>query len=211
MKHIPIFPTLLVLAAVAIMILLGVWQLDRRIEKEAMIALVSANPARPAVAFPILPPVEPALLFRKSSIHCLRVAVWNEEAGRATDGSVGFRQIAQCATGAEGPGVLVNMGIAPRPGQPPRWDGGQVAGWVSEEPDHRALLSRLFEKPRPLRPMLIARDPAPGLKASAPPNVADIPNNHLAYAVQWFLFAAIALVIYGIAVWKRRQKPSQTP
>ncbi|HNJ47416.1 MAG TPA: SURF1 family protein, partial [Novosphingobium sp.] len=31
----------------------------------------------------------------------------------------------------------------------------------------------------------------------------DIPNNHLSYAVQWFLFAATALVIYGLALRKR--------
>ena len=30
-----------------------------------------------------------------------------------------------------------------------------------------------------------------------------MPNNHLAYAVQWFLFALTALVIYAIALRKR--------
>jgi cytochrome oxidase assembly protein ShyY1 len=33
-----------------------------------------------------------------------------------------------------------------------------------------------------------------------------MPNNHLAYAVQWFLFAAIALIIYIIAVRRRLQR-----
>jgi surfeit locus 1 family protein len=31
-----------------------------------------------------------------------------------------------------------------------------------------------------------------------------VPNNHLSYAVQWFLFAAIASVIYVLAVRRRR-------
>ena len=30
-----------------------------------------------------------------------------------------------------------------------------------------------------------------------------IPNNHRMYAVQWFAFAAIALLIYGLALRKR--------
>jgi surfeit locus 1 family protein len=30
-----------------------------------------------------------------------------------------------------------------------------------------------------------------------------IPNNHRSYAVQWFAFALIALIIYGLAVRKR--------
>jgi len=34
--------------------------------------------------------------------------------------------------------------------------------------------------------------------------VGDIPNNHLAYAVQWFLFAGIAGVIYALALKRRR-------
>ena len=54
-----------------------------------------------------------------------------------------------------------------------------------------------------LRPMLVAETPAPGLEASAPPSPDEVPNNHLAYAVQWFLFAGIAALIYGIALRRR--------
>ena len=44
-----------------------------------------------------------------------------------------------------------------------------------------------------------------GLDANARPDPATIPNNHLSYAIQWFLFALTALVIYGIALRKRMQ------
>lgn len=202
-RRLPLLPTLLVLLAVGVMIGLGVWQLDRRVEKEAMIAMLRANPSRPAAMFPRFGPVPPELLFRQSSLHCLRVTGWRREAGRSADGSSGFRHIAQCATGAEGPGALVNIGVADRIDMTPQWSGGQVAGWISQEPDHRPLIERLGGKLAPLRPMLIARTPAPGLRASAPPNPDDVPNNHLAYAVQWFLFAGVALVIYGLAVRRR--------
>ena len=40
---------------------------------------------------------------------------------------------------------------------------------------------------------------------NAPPSIESIPNNHLAYAVQWFLFAAVAAIIYVIAL-RRRDK-----
>lgn len=200
MRRIPVIPTLLVLAAVAVMIGLGVWQLDRRTEKETAIAMAAANPSRPAISFPALPPVPYEILFRPSSVHCLRVVGWSTEAGRAADGSTGYRYIAQCATGAEGPGALVVMGVTQRPDVKPNWTGGQVSGWLSQEPDHRALITRLSGKAPPLRPMLIARAAAPGLKPAAPPSAADVPNNHLAYAVQWFLFAGIALVIYALAL-----------
>jgi cytochrome oxidase assembly protein ShyY1 len=210
-RRIPIIPTIIVLLAVAGMIALGVWQLQRRQEKEALIAILRANPVKSAISFPALPPVDPQLLFRQSSAHCLRVVRWHDEAGRAADGAMGSRYIAECATGAEGPGVLINMGVGPRPQLRQRWTGGQVAGWIAEEPDHRSLVTRLTEKTMPLRPMLIARVPAPGLKPAAPPRVDDIPNNHLAYAVQWFLFAGIALVIYVLAVRKRLASGEQRP
>jgi cytochrome oxidase assembly protein ShyY1 len=202
--RLPLIPTILVAGAVAIMIALGLWQLQRKQEKEAMLALAAANPARPAISFPAHPPVDPAILFRPSSITCLRVAGWSTEAGRAADGSMGYRHIAQCVTGAEGPGALVEIGIGQRPDVTPRWTGGPVAGWISEEPDHRSLLARMTGKAMPLRPMLIAKTAPTGLKSAAPPNVADVPNNHLAYAVQWFLFAGIAVAIYLLALKKRQ-------
>lgn len=201
--RIPILPTLLVILAVLTMIGLGLWQLDRRAEKRDAIALAQANPQRPSVAFPMLPPIAPDLLFRPSSVHCLRVVDWRVEAGRAADGSTGYRHIAECATGAEGPGVLVAVGVGQKPDQRPDWTGGQVAGWISQEPDHRALLSRIGGKAPPLRPMLIARSAPAGLKPLAPPSAADLPNNHLAYAVQWFIFAALAMLIYGLALRRR--------
>ena len=52
-------------------------------------------------------------------------------------------------------------------------------------------------------PRLVADPPLAGLQANARPDPSDIPNNHLSYAVQWFLFAATALVIYAIALRKR--------
>lgn len=203
----PLIPTVIVAAAVLVMIGLGIWQLQRRGEKEVTLALAAANPGRPAVSFPRTPPVPPELLFRPSSAHCLRVVGWQTEAGRAADGSIGYRYIAQCATGAEGPGLLVALGVTAKPDAKPAWTGGQVRGWISEEPDHRSLLSRITGKAIPLRPMLIAQHPPQGLKAVAPPSVADVPNNHLAYAVQWFFFAGVAVVIYLLALRRRTPPP----
>ncbi|RJG54800.1 SURF1 family protein [Sphingobium terrigena] len=204
--RIPVIPTIIVVAAVLVMIGLGIWQFQRRAEKAQALQLAASNPARPPVAFPQLPPVSPEILFRPSSVQCLRVVGWQVEAGRAADGSTGYRHIAQCATGAEGPGALIALGVTERPDAKIAWTGGQVAGWISEEPDHRALLTRIGGKAMPLRPMLIARTAPAGLKPSAPPSAADVPNNHLAYAVQWFFFAIVAAIIYILAL-RRRNAP----
>ena len=53
MRRIPIFATLLVLAAVGVMLRLGFWQLDRLHQKEALLArYASAEALSAAVPFP---------------------------------------------------------------------------------------------------------------------------------------------------------------
>ncbi|ALC12212.1 SURF1 family protein [Sphingopyxis sp. 113P3] len=202
----PLVPTLLVIAAAAVMVALGVWQLERKSEKEALLALYERNRAMSAtVAYPELPPVADAMLFRKSSIVCLEPVRWDPRSGTDRAGRTGIRMIADCRTGAEGPGVLVDMGIADD-FTPPKWSGGPVAGTIVPGPQQPGWIARLTGKAAPARAMLVADAPLEGLRASAVPNGADVPNNHLAYAVQWFLFAAAALVIYILAVRRRLQR-----
>ena len=55
---------------------------------------------------------------------------------------------------------------------------------------------------------LVAAPAQAGLAPLAAPDPANIPNNHLSYAVQWFAFAATALVIYVLALRRRWTSPS---
>lgn len=202
----PLIPTLLVLVAVAVMIALGVWQLQRKSEKEALIALFQRNMAMSAaVTYPELPPVADALLFRKSSVVCLEPVRWDPRSGTDRQGKSGIRMIADCRTGAEGPGVLVDVGISDD-FAPPKWKGGIVQGTIVPGPDQPTVMERAAGKGAPARAMLIADTPVAGLRASAVPSAENTPNNHLAYAGQWFLFAVAALVIYFLAV-RRRLRP----
>lgn len=202
-----IFSSLIVAGLIAVMLSLGAWQLRRHDEKVAAIALMRANLSQPAVAFPRHGPVAPGMMFRPSSVTCLRVAGWSVEAGKAADGASGFRYIAQCVTGAEGPGALVAVGVGGRPDLKPAWQGGRVTGRIVEEPDHRSLWSRAVMPHQVLRPMLVADSATDGLKPPAPPRIEDVPNSHVSYAVQWFIFATIAAIIYIIAL-RRRLKAS---
>lgn len=202
----PLIPTIVVIAAVLVMIALGVWQLQRKNEKEALVALYQRNMAMSSlVTYPQLPPVADALLFRKSSVVCLEPVRWDPRSGTDQKGKAGFRMIADCRTGAEGPGVLVDVGTA-EDFTPPKWAGGTVQGTIVPGPEQPTLVERLTGNAMPARAMLVADVPAPGLHPSAVPSAADTPNNHLAYAGQWFLFAAAALIIYILAV-RRRLRP----
>jgi surfeit locus 1 family protein len=202
----PVFASLIVALAVAIMIGLGVWQLGRAEEKDALLARYKANMELPATAYPATNPADHEYLYRMVSANCLRVVEWRELAGRTADGRSGWRHIATCATGAEGPGFLVDMGVSEGPEPTVAWTGGLVRGRATLEPDQHSAFARMLGNVAPLRLMIVAEAPAPGLSASAPPDPSSVPSNHRSYAGQWFLFAAIATVIFLLAVRQRRRK-----
>lgn len=203
MPRLPVIPTIVVGLAIAAMIGLGVWQLDRRAEKRAALARYAANMGKPVMAFPRLG-IGDDYLFRRATAFCLSPVEWQSQGGRSANGANGFRQIARCRTGAEGPGLLVDVGVTRDPKFRPAWKGGAVTGTITHAPDHRPILLSMFGGgPKSL--MLIADRPAPGLEPTARPALSSVPNNHLAYAVQWFLFAAVAAVIYVLALrWRQR-------
>jgi len=198
MKRVPILATILVALAAAAMIGLGFWQLQRRHEKEAQLALYAANVNAPPIAFPRLA-LGDNLLFRKAGAFCLEPVSFKAEGA----GAAGFRSIAQCRTGAEGPGFAVQLGTTHDPNAKPAWKGGKVSGYISHAPDHRPLIALMFGDHAPQPLMLVADTPPPGLAANPGPDLSSIPNNHLSYAVQWFIFAALAVLIYALALRKR--------
>ena len=198
MKHIPIIPSIIVALSVALMIALGCWQLfDRLPKKEAFLAQLATNPARPLVAFPSIP-TDKSLLYRRTSAFCLEPTSWKTEGA----GRFGWRYIAQCRTGAEGPGFAVEMGISRDPNAKPIWRGGEVVGTIALAPAKRSLIGNLFTT-APDMLMIVADSPPPGFTRAPRPSLDSIPNNHLAYGVQWFVFAAIALGIYALALRRR--------
>ena len=204
LPRLPLIPTAIVVSCIAAMIALGIWQLQRREEKNAALVRYAENMKLPGIAFPRLP-VGDAYLFRHASAFCLEVTGWQTQGGRSRKGAMGWRHIAQCRTGAEGPLLLVDMGVSRDPRFQPEWKGGPVTGTITHAPDSRSLIGQIFDR-TPKSLMLIADLAAPGLDVTAKPDLSSVPNNHLAYAVQWFLFAGIAGVIYLLALHWRQKK-----
>nr|WP_280526258.1 SURF1 family cytochrome oxidase biogenesis protein [Novosphingobium marinum] len=180
----PVFSTLVVLAAVAVMIVLGFWQLDRADEKAAMKAGYAAAADNPEVLdWPALGADGKPQLYRRARLVCAPIAGSSSIAGRNAKGESGLAVTAECLT-PEGEPALVVLGWQRAP-ERIEWGGGTVTGIVAPGP------------------RLVADPPVAGLQASALPDPSEVPDNHLAYAVQWFFFAVIALVIYALAVRKR--------
>lgn len=194
-RKLPLVPTIIVGLAVLAMVGLGIWQLERRAEKQALIATYQAAEGKPPIGWPAVPPKEPLPLFRSATGNCLQVVGFRTAAGQNQKGEPGYLIIADCRTGAEGPGLPVELGWSKNPNAGRAWRGGLVSGTIA--PDR---ISRM---------RLVAAAPGPGLFASAPPSPDIIPNNHLSYAIQWFLFAGIALIIYWLALRQRWIKAEQ--
>lgn len=183
-RRFPIIPTIIVTAAAATMVALGFWQLGRADEKAALLA-------RYAGAQQLVEPVEwprdadsaELALYRQSQIICGKVVSFDSRAGTSARGAKGWAHYANCAFEGQAATVPVVIGWSREP-LVPEWRGGMVSGIIGPGP------------------RLVADPPLAGLEPLARPDPQDLPNNHLAYAGQWFFFALTALVIYGLAVRK---------
>lgn len=195
MKRFPIFVTILVLAAVGTMIAFGVWQLQRAEWKNGLLATYEAANDQPAISYPVVPVEGESSYFRRSSVNCLEVVGWRAVSGRNINGQAGWAHIAYCRTsGGEGPGAHVVAGWS-KSSEDPEWDGGVVTGIIA--PDSQYVVR------------LVASEPVAGLQKSQEPSTDEVPNNHMAYAVQWFLFAGIALIIFVMALRGRSKTAAE--
>jgi surfeit locus 1 family protein len=193
LKRLPLIPTLVVLAAVALMVRLGFWQIDRMHEKEALLARYAAASVRDAMtAWPTSDREVEQRLYHQTTVTCRKVLGRRTMSGRNQQGVAGIAQIATCE--------LLDPSVSIENDQlreadivlgwskdlvEPAWPGGEVRGMIAPGP------------------RLVADPPLAGLQANATPDPRELANNHWSYAIQWFLFAGIALVIYGLALRKR--------
>ena len=189
-RRLPPIATIIVAVAVATMIGLGVWQIRRAHWKEGLIARYSAARNLPPISYPTAPIRDADLpLFRHATAVCLEPVGRRVAAGRNLKEEPGYAIIVDCRTGAEGPGLSVEVGWSKNPNAAVNWSGGPVSGIIA--PDRRTGMR------------LVAASAPAGLEPSAPPSLEQIPNNHRSYAIQWFAFALIALVIYALAIRQR--------
>lgn len=187
-RGIPPFATLVVVLAIATMIGLGVWQLQRAAWKEGLLSRfhTAEHDATP-VTYPTDAAARTAALYHHSSLTCEHVIDWQATTGYSTDGQVGFAHVATCLLpDMRKADVVAGWSTEPHA---PQWAGGAVTGMVGPGQGDNVRL--------------VADPPVAGLAANKAPDPSNIPNNHLAYAVQWFLFAAAAAVIYILALRRR--------
>jgi surfeit locus 1 family protein len=226
----------LVLAAAAVCVRLGFWQLDRLEQRRARNAALREAMALPPLRLDaaVLPEVMAAperFLNRRVVVR----GVYDPAGevvlrGRSREGRPGVHLATPLRiAGAEG-AVLVNRGWVPSPDaatvdprpfaepgarevrgilqEVPRTEdrGAPAPGARGGVPTHRRLdLAEVRARaPYPVLPLYVQQLPDPSLRE--PPHRVGAPElsegSHLSYAVQWFSFAAIAVI--GLAVFLLR-------
>jgi surfeit locus 1 family protein len=190
-RRLPPLATLLVLLAVAIMVRLGIWQIHRLQWKEGLISRYEAAMTdRQSVVKNIAFGLDGRNAYHRVDVFCMHplLSTVRPIAGRNVAGDVGWAYLLRCTNKGD---VRLEFDVITgwsRNLQSLNWSGGEVKGTIVPGGD--------------LKYHIVSDPPLAGLQPNARPNPSDLPNNHFSYAVQWFLFAATALVIYAIAVRK---------
>lgn len=192
----PFLPTLMTLLALPILVALGVWQLQRADQKESLLQALATAPAKPPVD--LNQPPHDSVDFRRGSFVCDAGALPVEwSGGEGADGRPGFVARVTCPAAGPSPAVIVSVGFSDRPIDMGNIIlEGPIAGQVRDLGPGASPRYRLIAE-RPLAP----------LGPMKPARADDIPNNHLAYAAQWFAFAATLLVIYILFLRRQRRVP----
>jgi surfeit locus 1 family protein len=214
---------ILALAVAAVFARLGVWQLNRLADRKVRNMEIQAAHALAPVELP-LHRVEPEVLRdRRAQAHGVydyaHERVWR---GRTYDGAPGVALLTPLRL-SDGSAVFVDRGWVPSP------DGLHVDATRYREGDSVDVSGLALPAPRDrgdvdppalkdslpyavLRIVIQLNDstaPHPaGLKRWHPPALDTGP--HMAYAIQWFCFAAIVVVGVVVLLWKTAKSSRET-
>ena len=223
-----LWPTLLTIPAVLVLLALGSWQLDRLQWKQAVIAEMETNLARPPLLLPAAIADPKDFVFRR--VHVTGRFLHDREMHlgiRVRHGRPGVEVITPLRR-EDGSVIMVNRGWVPMDRQKAEnRPASLVAGVVTvtgvlrlDRPKGEftpenvpeeglwfhvdlAEMARFAGEDRVL-PVLLEAGIAetPGRYPIGKALVIDIKNDHLPYAITWYLLALVLVVIYFIYHWR---------
>ncbi|MFE0755159.1 SURF1 family protein [Inquilinus sp. NPDC058860] len=230
------WPTVFLIPALALMIGLGVWQLERLAWKTDLIDRIERGLAAPPVPLPagIGPDFDyrhVTVTGRFDAVHAFRLLA------RVHDGAAGIQVVVPLIRDDGGPAVMVNRGWVPlgTDGKPVAYDPPPedtvtvegVArrplpqGWM--QPDNSPGTNEWFWVDLPAMAVAAGQDraapavveqaagPAPARYPLGGQTQVDLPNDHLQYAITWFGFAAILIAIYLLHHLRRGRAARKGP
>lgn len=230
--------TIVVIPMLAVLIGLGMWQLERMAWKEALIDTMHTRVAAPAIALPVD-------LSDGETLHFRRIVVAGEflhdreihRVARTHRERHGFHLVTAMRLD-DGREVLVNRGWLPIEMRDPdarpetlvegpvrleaiaRLGGWSGVRWLRPENDSgsndwlwmdlEAMAARA-ELSNPVTEIYLdaAESTAPGAYPIAGQTRVDLPNNHLGYAITWFSIALGLAAIYLVFHWRPTPAPKE--
>lgn len=217
----------------ALFVRLGLWQLDRRHERQARNALIAARLDSAEVDVAALPRDSATARFRR--VRVTGSADYEHEliyAARSYRGSPGVNLLTPVRIAGKDTAVIVNRGWVYAPDgvtvDEAKWRDrdSTFTGYVEELPSTAGasyasrprVIARLSYDavakavPYPVAPVYVV---VLGDSAIAPDRLARLTvpplgeGPHLNYAIQWFAFALIAIAGAGVVVKQSREDPSR--
>jgi surfeit locus 1 family protein len=230
----PYVMTLFVLAAMALLVGLGVWQIKRLHWKEQLLASIATAETEPPQPLRVVLgqgadglPID----YRRVMADCPDIETTPFVRLYALQDAVsGYRIITACRLdgGAYG-SILVDRGFISeddaarlKPGAGRTLDGA-VVGVLRHDAERNPFtpqnqpnqglwywrdipaIAASLGAPKPAPVFLMLESPAPkGIGPRPAPVPTNIPNNHLGYAVTWFGLALTLAGVYLAVLWRRR-------
>jgi surfeit locus 1 family protein len=206
-----LFPILLGVVGVAVLVSLGVWQLQRLAWKEALLAEIEARIATEPVALPstVSPETDAYLAVRLTGrVETPGLPVFGTWRGAGA----GYRIVAPFVAGDRR--LLVDLGVAASADVALPEAEITIEGnlhWPEEsEPDPGAAIWTNLDLPAMAdrlgtEPTLIVAREIEGVSPPAtlvPLGTEGIPNSHLGYAIQWFGLAAVWAGMTAFLLWR---------
>lgn len=219
-----ILPLIFGLVGTAVLVGLGVWQMQRLEWKEAILDDIDVRIAAAAVALPDAPDPQadrylPVTVTGQLQDPAIRVLVSQKQVG------AGYRIIRPLE--ADGRRIMVDLGFLPIQSETPAAVPEPVTvdgnlHWPDEVDSYTPVpdldADIWFARDLPLmadhlntEPVLVvARDTSlpDNALSPLPLDTSGIPNDHLGYAVTWFSLAVVWVVMSGFFLWRIR-KPAK--
>ena len=217
-----IFPLLLGIIGVAVLLGLGIWQVQQLERKATTIAAIDARISDAPEALPALPdPVADKYLAVQAhgaltgqELHVLtsqeagpgyRVIAVFETGGRRVMADLGFVGLDARDTLRTAPDLTIR-GHLQWPDESDRWTPAPEADlWFAR--DVPAMAAALGTEPV----LIIVAEMSPPVAGLTllPIDTGDIPNDHLGYAVTWFSLAIVWAIMSGFFIFRMGRRPAK--
>ncbi|MFC0201556.1 SURF1 family protein [Paracoccus rhizosphaerae] len=217
-----LFPLILGIVGCAILIQLGLWQLDRLAWKESMLDEIRAGIDAEPVPLPA--EVDPSMKYLPVTVTGTTTGQEIDVLSHDRDQGAGYQVVSRFVTD-DGRAILLDRGFVPQElrhvARPPvrlqvrgnlHWPQDASSSTPAPNLDENIWFARdvdAMARTLDTQPVLVVASFITGDNQGAEPvpvAVEGIPNNHLSYAVQWFLIAATWAVMTLALIWRIRQR-----